>query len=196
MEQNILKFIKKNNSVKLEEINAPKNKTLHFEGDECKKVGLIISGKVNIVSYFSGGQEVIYNELSKGQMFGSNLIFSSSPFFRGDVVAIEDSIIGYISKEELLRALSSNQEFLELYLKQQSDFSKQLNFKIKLLTISSARDRILYYLTFYKNSISYKSVTKLAKELYLTRESLSRTMYKMAKDNEIIIENKTITLKA
>ena len=194
MEKNLIKYIKKNNSVNVEEISASRNKTLHFEGDECKKVGLIISGKVNIVSYYSGGQEVVYNELSKGQMFGSNLIFSSNPFYRGDVVAIEESVIGYVSKSDLLKALSSDQEFLELYLKQQSDFSKQLNFKIKLLTISSAKDRIIYYLTFNRNQISYKSVTKLAKELYLTRETLSRTMYKMAKDGEIKIENKVITL--
>ena len=97
--------------------------------------------------------------------------------------------------EELMKALSASPEFLELYLKQQSDFSKTLNFKIKLMTIGNARDRFLYYLTFYNKQITYKSVTKLAKELYLTRESLSRTMYKMAKDGEIKIENKTITLK-
>ena len=192
---NLIKFIVKNSGIHYDEITAERNQTLFFEGDECKKVGIIISGKINIISYFSDGKEVVYSELTKNQMFGNNLIFSSEPFYRGDVVAMEKSVIYYVSREELMKALSASPEFLELYLKQQSDFSKTLNFKIKLLTIGNARDRFLYYLTFYNKQISYKSVTKLAKELYLTRESLSRTMYKMAKDGEIKIENKTITLK-
>ena len=192
---NLVKFIVKNSGIHYDEITAERNQTLFFEGDECKKVGIIISGKINIISYFSDGKEVVYSELTKNQMFGNNLIFSSEPFYRGDVVAMEKSVIYYVSREELMKALSASPEFLELYLKQQSDFSKTLNFKIKLLTIGNARDRFLYYLTFYNKQTTYKSVTKLAKELYLTRESLSRTMYKMAKDGEIKIENKTITLK-
>lgn len=192
---NLVKFIIKNSGIRYDEISAERNQTLFFEGDECKKIGIIISGKISIISYFSDGKEVIYSELGKDQMFGNNLIFSSEPFYRGDVVAMEKSVIYYVSKDELIKALSASPEFLEMYLKQQSDFSKTLNFKIKLLTIGNARDRILYYLTFHNKQITYKSVTKLAKELYLTRESLSRTMYKMAKDDEIEIDNKTITLK-
>ena len=191
-----VKFITKNSKIQYDEIVARKNQTLFFEGDECKSIGLIISGKVSIVSYFSDGQEIIYNTLGKGEMFGNNLVFSSSPFYRGDVVAIEESTIIYITKEELLKALNENVGLLELYLKQQSDFSKNLNFKIKLLTINNAKDRLLYYLTSHKGKINYQSVTKLAKELYLTRESLSRTMYKLEKEQYIEIDSKTITLKS
>ena len=191
----LVNFITKNSGIECEEIVARKNQTLFFEGDECKKVGLIISGKISIASYFSDGQEVIYNILGKGEMFGNNLIFSSEPFYRGDVVALEESTICYIRKENLFEALSSNPEFLELYLKQQSDFSKQLNFKIKLLTINNAKDRLTYYLTFNNKEIKYNSVTKLAKELYLKRETLSRTMYKMADEGLIEIDHKTIRLK-
>lgn len=176
-------------------ISAKKNQTIFFEGDECHKVGIILSGKVSIISYFDEGKEVIYNTLGKGEMFGSNLIFSSSPYYRGDVVAIEESEIVYINKEELLSLLKNDTSILELYLKQQSDFSKRLNFKIKLLTIDSAKERIKYYLTFNKNEIEYKSITKLAKELYLSRETTSRTLYKMDKDGDIKIANKKIILK-
>ncbi|MBO6280008.1 MAG: Crp/Fnr family transcriptional regulator [Bacilli bacterium] len=194
--KDIVKLITKNSGIKYDEVTAKKNQTLFFEGDECKEIGLIISGKVSIISYFSDGQEVIYNTLSRGEMFGNNLIFSSHPFYRGDVVAIEDSIIAYITKEELLKAMSENVGLLEQYLKSQADFSKQLNLKIKLLTINNAKDRIRYFLAVNKNEYKYRSITKLAKELYLTRETVSRTIYKMEKDKEIKIENKTIKLKS
>ena len=72
--------------------------------------------------------------------------------------------------------------------------SKNLNFKIKLLTISGAEDRLTYYLTFNKGKITYKSITKLANELYLTRESLSRTITKMVKEKKITQIRKTLKL--
>lgn len=188
----IVSFLTKNSGIKHEELSFKKNETLFFEGDLCDHISLIISGKVSIISYFADGKEVVYNTITKGQMFGNNLIFSSEPYYRGDVVAIEDTEIAYIAKEDLINALSSDKVFLNLYLTQQSDFSKTLNFKIKLLTISGAKDRFLYYLTFNNNEIEYRSVTKLAKELYLTRETLSRTLSKLEDDGVIEIKDKKI----
>ena len=192
---NLTKFLIKNSGIKYDSISTTRNQTLFFEGDECKNIGLVISGKVIIVSYLSDGKEVIYNELGKGEMFGNNLIFSSDPFYRGDVVATEESEIVYIEKEELLKALSQNVGLLEMFLNYQSDFSKSLNFKIKLLTLSGAEERLTYYLSVNKGQASYKSVTKLSKELYLSRETLSRTIYKMEKKGLIEIDQKTLRLK-
>ena len=192
--EKIIKLIK-NSGVKYLELDVKNRETLFFEGDECRKIGIVISGRLSIVSYYSDGKEVIYNILEKGKMFGNNLIFSSEPFYRGDVVADEESKVLLIDKEEFLKAISSNQEILELFLREQSDFSKSLNLKIKLLTIDSAKERILYYLTINKNVITYKSITKLAKTLYLSREVVSRTIYKLEKEGLIEIKDKRITLK-
>ena len=192
--EKIIKLIK-NSGVKYLELDVKNRETLFFEGDECRKIGIVISGRLSIVSYYSDGKEVIYNILEKGKMFGNNLIFSSEPFYRGDVVADEESKVLLIDKEEFLKAISSNQEILELFLREQSDFSKSLNLKIKLLTIDSAKERLLYYLTINKNVITYKSITKLAKTLYLSREAVSRTIYKLEKEGLIEIKDKRITLK-
>lgn len=192
--EKIIKLIK-NSGVKYLELDVKNRETLFFEGAECQKIGIVISGRLSIVSYYSDGKEVIYNILEKGKMFGNNLIFSSEPFYRGDVVADEESKVLLIDKEEFLKAISSNQEILELFLREQSDFSKSLNLKIKLLTIDSAKERILYYLTINKNVINYKSITKLAKTLYLSREVVSRTIYKLEKEGLIEIKDKRITLK-
>lgn len=191
--EKIIKLIK-NSGVKYLELDVKNRETLFFEGDECRKIGIVISGRLSIVSYYSDGKEVIYNILEKGKMFGNNLIFSSEPFYRGDVVADEESKVLLIDKEEFLKAISSNQEILELFLREQSDFSKSLNLKIKLLTIDGAKERILYYLTINKNVITYKSITKLAKTLYLSREVVSRTIYKLEKEGLIEIKDKRITL--
>ena len=191
--ENIVSLISRNKD--LFEIKRFKaGETLFIENDVCNSVGIVKSGEISIKSYFSNGKEVTYNVLSEGQMFGNNLIFSSKPQYRGDVIATKESEIFFIKKDNLIKLLKSDDEFLIAYLSQQSDFSKTLNLKIKLLTISSAEDRFIYYLTFNKNKISYKSITKLANELYLTRESLSRTIKKLREKKTILVDGKTITL--
>ena len=168
--------------------------TIFLENDTCRSVGIVKSGEISIKSYFANGKEVTYNVLMDGQMFGNNLIFSSNPFYRGDVISQTQSEIWFLSKENLLKLLKQDDQFLVLYLTQQSDFSKNLNLKIKLLTISGAEDRLIYYLTFNKNRLSYKSITKLANDLYLTRESLSRTITNLVKTGKIIKNGKTLKL--
>ena len=178
----------------LEKRTFKPQETIFLENDTCISVGIVKSGEISIKSYFASGKEVTYNVLEEGQMFGNNLIFSSTPRYRGDVISQKHSEIWFISRGNLLKLLKQDDELLVLYLTQQSDFSKSLNFKIKLLTISSAEDRLTYYLTFNKGKITYKSITKLANELYLTRESLSRTITKMVKEKKITQISKTLKL--
>ena len=170
------------------------SETIFLENDICHSVGIVKNGEISIKSYFSNGKEVTYNVLREGQMFGNNLVFSSTPRYRGDVLSQKESEIWFISKENLLKMLKEDDEFLVLYLTQQSDFSKTLNFKIKLLTISGAEDRLTYYLTFNKGKVSFKSITKLVEELYLTRESLSRTISKMVEKGKIRQNRKSLEL--
>lgn len=191
--KNIIQLISKHPQY-IDKRSFEAGKTIFLENDVCESIGFIKNGEISIKSYFSSGKEVVYNVLKAGQMFGNNLIFSSKPYYRGDVVAEKESEIYFVSKENILKILKVDEEFLISYLTLQSDFSKTLNLKIKLLTLSSASDRLIYYLTLNNNVIRYKSITKLANELYLTRESLSRTMKKLQQNKIIKIDAKTITI--
>ena len=115
-----------------------KNSVIAHEGDTCESIGVIVSGKVDIVSYSFQGKELILNSLKAGEIFGNNLIFSSEPVFKGDVIAKEKCVIAFINKENLLFLLQNNKDFLELYLKAQSDFGKSLNARIQLLSFTNA----------------------------------------------------------
>ena len=189
----ILQLISKHKE-NIEKRQFKAGETIFLENDTCKAIGVVKKGEISIKSYFSNGKEITYNTLNEGQMFGNNLIFSSKPTYRGDVIAEKDSEIFFIDRPTLIEILKTDGEFLVEYLSEQSDFSKSLNFKIKLLTIQSAEDRIQYYLTFNKGLITYKTITKLANELYMTRESLSRTLKKMRENGVIKIEGKKISL--
>lgn len=161
-----------------------KEQILFSEDDECLYIGIVIKGEIKIASFTLSGQEIVYNIVKEGQMFGNNLIFSNYPHFRGTVIANSDGELILISKENLLKILQSNLSFLESYLSSQAEFSKRLNNTIKLLSLSSAEERLLYYLK-ENNPLKIKSISSLSESLYLSREATSRLVSKMVKENKI-----------
>ena len=170
-----------------------KNSVINHEGDLCENVGVIISGKVDIVSYSFQGKEQILNSLKAGDIFGNNLIFSSEPIYRGDVIAKEKCVIAFINKENLIYLLQNNQEFLNLYLKAQSDFGKSLNARIQFLSFTNAEERLVYYASKNDNVITFKNVTTLAAQIGIQRETLSRLLTSLVKRHLIKKEKGKIT---
>lgn len=190
---NLLDALTKEEKVRLKIVHITKESILFSEGEICEYVGLVFRGELKIVSYLEDGKEIIYNTIKEGQMFGNNLIFSSNPVYRGDVVANKEAYLYLISKEKLINLLKTNEEFLLAYLKTQSDFGKDLNLNIKLLTLNNAKERVLYFLKTNGDKIKYKTITELAKRIFLTREVLSRTLHELERDQIISIKDKIIT---
>ena len=168
--------------------------TLFYENDTCEQIGIVLEGEMKISSLTFEGNEIIYNHLTKGSMFGNNLIFSSDNKYRGDVKAISKGKLGIISKDNLLKILMNNEAFLKEYLLINSEFTKSLNTKIKLLSFDNALERFLYYLFINNNEIKFKNITTLAQSLYLSREATSRLISKMEKDGRITRKKHQISL--
>ena len=177
---------------KFKHINLEEGQVLFHETDECKYVGIVMSGTINIVTHTNTGNEIIYNVLKQGNIFGNNLLFSKDVKYKGDVIAQSKSEILLISKEEMLKLLKTNDAFLEKYLLIEAENTKKLNSKIKLLSFDSSEERFLFYLKENNNNVSYSSITELAKELGLQRETLSRLISKLVKDKIITNQNKKI----
>ena len=191
---NILSLLSKKEEKYLNIKEYTPNTTIFKEGDECFNVGIIIEGSIKIVSYSLLGNELIFNVLYKDQIFGNNLLFSSLPFYKGNVITTSNTTIAYINKNDLLKILKNNTDFLEEYLKIQSDFGKELNSKIKLLSFNNAKERLLFFLEENNGSYEFKTISSLAKELNLERESLSRTITKLIKEKIIYRDGKLLVL--
>ena len=177
---------------KFKHINLEEEQVLFHETDECKYVGIVMSGTIKIVTHTNTGNEIIYNVLKQGNIFGNNLLFSKDVKYKGDVIAQSKSEILLISKEEMLKLLKTNDAFLEKYLLIEAENTKKLNSRIKLLSFDSSEERFLFYLKENNNNVSYSSITELAKELGLQRETLSRLISKLVKDKKITNQNKKI----
>ncbi|MBO4918708.1 MAG: Crp/Fnr family transcriptional regulator [Erysipelotrichaceae bacterium] len=178
----------------LRERKLSKGETLFYEDERCDCIGIIVSGSVQIVSYLPDGKQIIYNTLKEGEIFGNNLVFSSDPFYKGNIIAAQDTTVALLKRDDLLNILEGNKEFMVEYLRIQSNFSKELNSRIRLLSLENAEDRFLYYMHIHKNKITYRSVSDLAGQLYLERETLSRLLSRFVKEKRIIRYDKTITL--
>ena len=171
-----------------------KGNIIFHEGDVCESIGVIISGKIDIVSYSFEGKEMLINSLKAGEIFGNNLLFSSSPIYRGDVVAKEKTVVAFISRDNLVYLLQNNKEFLDLYLQAQSDKAKLLTARIQLLSFPNAEERLFYYASKNHNLIEYKNVTTLAATLGVQRETLSRLLTSLIKRHLIKKEKGKITV--
>lgn len=171
-----------------------KNRVINHEGDVCEQIGIVISGKVEIVSYSFEGSEILINSLRAGEIFGNNLLFSSDPIFRGDVIAREKSVVAFINKENLIYLLQNNTEFLTQYLKAQSDFGKSLNSRIQLLSFNTAEEKLFYYASKSNNVIEFKNVTSLAATIGVQRETLSRLLTSLVERHLIKKEKGKITI--
>lgn len=191
---NIIDYLKPKQKQLLKTVILEKGQVLFHELDVCKSIGIVIKGKVSIVSYLENGKEIIYNQLSENEIFGNNLIFSSSPYYKGNIISLVNSEIVLISKKDLIYLLRKNEEFMIEYLRIQSNFSKSLNNKIKLLSLDNAEERLLFYLHENKNVIAFASITNLAKQLHLERETLSRLISRLTKQRKIKKERNRIEL--
>lgn len=171
-----------------------KGEVLYRENDKCDSIGIVLSGQISIVTYLKNGNEIVFNNLKENDIFGNNLIFSSSPYYKGNIISNVDSEIGIILRKDLVNLLKANESFMYEYLRIHSDFTKTLNNKIKLLSMDSAEERLMFYMHENHNKILYNSINALAKELYLQRETLSRLLSKLVKERRIKKDSNTITI--
>ena len=194
MKIELLNILNKEEHKLVKGYQVAKNNVIFHEGDVCETIGIIISGKVDIISYSFEGKELLINSLKAGEIFGNNLIFSSEPVYRGDVIAQEKSVIAIINKENLVYLLQNNKDFLNLYLKAQSDKAKLLTSRIQLLSLVNAEERLFYYASKHDNVIVYKNVTALAATIGVQRETLSRLLTSLIKRHLIKKEKGKITV--
>ena len=180
----IYQLLNKEEKKKCRQIILKKDEILFHEDEMCECIGIVLKGTINIVSYSLNGMEITYNILKDGQMFGNNLLFSTNPYYKGNVIAKEKSEVFLIDKTILLELFSSNQEFLISYLRFNSDFSKHLNQQMKILSLPLAEERLLYFLK-DERKIYIKSVSSLAQSLFLSREATSRLLTKMVDEGKI-----------
>ena len=58
-----------------------KNNTIHYEGELCEKLEIILSGAVAIERIDKNGNILTVAELNENDVLGGNLLFSKNPYY-------------------------------------------------------------------------------------------------------------------
>ncbi len=161
---------------------------IYREGEVCSSLGYILKGKINISTISEEESEETISVINEGGFFGHFLMFQDKKKYLGDINVSVSSKIVFISKTLLLNLLTNDKEFLEAYLSIITNESFLVKQQVKLLSHKKSIDRVIYYLktNSINNHIEIKSITLLSKKVNLPRETVSRMISKLIKENKLI----------
>lgn len=177
-----------------------KNNIVHFVGEVCKNLEIILSGEVVVERIDESGKLMTIAEFFNGDILGGNLLFSKKPYFPMTVTAKKPTIILEISKEQLLELFANSLDFLKNYLIYISDHSVILGDRIKHYVNRTIRECIMSYLDYeskrQESSTIKLEITKkaLAERIGVQRTSLSRELAKMRDERLIEFDSDKIEI--
>lgn len=173
---------------------------MHFDGDCCKAMELILSGQVVVERLDASGNLLKITDLSVDDVIGGNLIFSKNHYYPMMVTAKTETVILAIPQDSLFDLCQKNKDFLRLFLELISDQAIMLGHTIKHAIKQPIRSSLLAFLkteAMRQNShVIHLGMTKkdLADRMGIQRTSLSRELQKMKKEGLVDYNRTSITL--
>ena len=177
-----------------------KGSVVHFDGETCSKLEIILSGKVAVDRIGESGDLLTISEFYNDDILGGNLLFSKYPYYPMTVLTQLPTDILEIDRETLFELFCNNPIFLRTYLELTSDRAFILGNKIKHYINKTIRESIMNYLNYESkkqnsNHIKLNTTKKaLAEKIGVQRTSLSRELAKMREDGLILFDTDSITL--
>lgn len=180
------------------------NQIVFQKDDNVKKLGIILEGQFNLVSWKFNGTRAIVTTLERNDLFGEALAFSSSKELPYDLVSSGNSkalILPYYVFFTMCREVCNFHKILiNNMLSILADKIVVLNNKMHILNTETLRGRIaMYLLTLHKknNSVMFDmpmNRQELADFLNVKRPSLSREFSKMQQENIIEVHRSTVRI--
>jgi CRP-like cAMP-binding protein len=177
-----------------------KNSIIHFSGEVCLGLDIILSGHVAVERIDEGGSLMTIAEFFDGEILGGNLLFSKTPYYPMTITARQATVIVEIDKNRLLDLFSGNPVFLKNYLEFVADHTTILGDRIKHYVGKTIRECIFSFLEYEQKKQGSKTImlplTKKAwaERIGVSRTSLSRELNKMEQDGLIRNNTKTIEI--
>lgn len=179
----------------------PKGNMVVIEGGNFEELGILLEGLLEVQTLYPSGKLLTFAQLKPVETFGEAILFSKVNKFPATIVAIKDSKIMFIKKEDLISCLTNCHKFMENFLELLSNKLLMLNKKVKMLSLESIRKKIGNFLkeeykkqgsNIIKVSLSRK---EMAEHMGIQRPSLSRELIKMRKEGIIEFDKKVIKIK-
>ncbi len=181
-----------------------KNQVILSEGDAAERIGVVLSGAVQIIRIDYYGNRSILTELQPAGMFGESFACADVARMPVDVVATEKSDVLFIDAKRILHVCSSACGFHNqlIYNLMKLVATKNLIFHQKLEIISkrSTREKLMTYLMMQAKQQNSNSFTvlfdrqELADYLEVDRSGLSAELSKLRKEGVLECRKNHFTL--
>ena len=172
-----------------------KGQYIFMEGDKNHKVGILLSGKVQLIKETKNGDLILINQLEKGGIFGLSYVCAQVEKLPLSVVATEYSEILFIELNQLVQICHNACQFHTDMIKNALWILAQSNLlldkKMYYISHKTIKERILSYLQdqeFKFDSSEFNipfNREQLSDFLCVDRSALSRELGNMKKENLI-----------
>ena len=159
------------------------------EGSIGNSMCIVLEGTVDILLYSEDGREIIINSLETGNFFGEMSLLEDLPR-SAHVIGRTQCRILEISRQEYLEMVSQEPELALYMLAELSSRLRYSDEKIRFLSLSSANERIKWFIErlwvnarIANKRPSLPSHSRIAMELGLTRETVSRIINDLRRKN-------------
>ena len=180
--------------------NFKKDEIIAIEEEECISIGIILDGIVEIQKTFPSGNIVTLNRFKSGNIFGEAIVFSKKHVYPATIVAVDNSKVMFVHKNDIIRLCSISDKFLGNFMTVLSNRILMLNSKIKILSHETIRKKIANFLLdeYSKQDNKFLEFSygrkKMAEVLNVPRPSLSRELIKMRDEGIIDFDRNIIKI--
>lgn len=160
------------------------------QGVACKKLYILLRGKLEVNIIDSGGEEVLIEHIVASRAFATPHLFKEDNRFPATFKAVENSVLLTATKESTFQLISEYPDILKSFLSVTGRCNACTTMRLDILSRKTIRERLLVYL--FKNMLRDSSkvrithsLTQLAKYLNVSRPALSTEFNKLEKEGMI-----------
>ena len=152
------------------------------QGEVCDKIAVMTKGTVYSVMINDYGKELILANIESPSLLGYTYIFATNNKFNVNIIAKTDCDLYFVEKEKLLSCMHDHPVFMQSYMRGMSDTSLKVFKRIFDLNLHKLKQRLLSYMEQHEE---LPKQSELAKQLGVTRPSLSRALAELKRDGLI-----------
>ena len=181
-----------------------KNQIILAEGESANRIGVVLSGAVQIIRVDYYGNRSILTEQQPAQMFGESFACADVPAVPVDVIATENSEVLFIDAKRILHMCSSacgfHNRLIYNLMKLVAAKNQLLNQKLEIISKRSTREKLMTYLMMQAKQQNSNRFTvlfdrqELADYLEVDRSGLSAEISKLRKEGILECNKSEFTL--
>ena len=175
--------------------NYKKNEYIFSAGDSVKNVGIVLTGRINVLQEDYWGNRKIIANIGRNGLFGEAFSCAEIKFLPVSVIATENTEIFLFNYQKILTTCSPTCVFHATLIKNMlriiADKNVMLTQKMEVITSPSTRESILAYLSYQAimNGSNIFTIPfdrqELADYLSVNRSAMSRELSKMQEEGLI-----------